>query len=112
MYTLLEFRDVALATCLSAALRRLGVDSNVFNVGLDLDGNAVLSTACLNASELEQVRHLIYAAAILWEANTQKLPANCVRSTDRIRSYLQSIQIHAQLLCYLSAPWQLQTWVT
>lgn len=62
MYTLLEFKEEALAEYLNSALRRHGLDSHVFNVGVGQGGEAVFSIACLNASELKQARYLIYSS--------------------------------------------------
>lgn len=62
MYTLLDFKDEALAEYLNSALRRHGLDSYVFNVGVDPDGNDMFAIACLNVSEMQQARHLIYSS--------------------------------------------------
>ncbi len=62
MYTLLDFKEEVLAEYLNTALRRHGLDSYVFNVGVDCDGNAIFSIACLNVSEMQQARRLIYSS--------------------------------------------------
>jgi hypothetical protein len=67
MYTLLEFKEEALATYLNSALRRHGLDSYVFNNGVDHKGRALFSITCLNASEMKQARHLIYSSRYFLE---------------------------------------------
>lgn len=62
MYTLLDFKEEALAEYLNSALRRHGLDSYVFNTGVSPEGEAMFSIVCLNASELGQARHLIYSS--------------------------------------------------
>ncbi|WP_374439437.1 hypothetical protein [Pseudomonas panipatensis] len=63
MYTLLDFKEEALAEYLNSALRRHGLDSYVFNTGVSPEGEAIYSIACLNASELGLARHLIYSSS-------------------------------------------------
>jgi hypothetical protein len=62
MYILLEFKEQALADYLNLALRRHGVDCYVFTVGVAPDGTAVHCVACLQPSEVDQARHLIYSS--------------------------------------------------
>ncbi|MCP1648477.1 MULTISPECIES: hypothetical protein [Pseudomonas aeruginosa group] len=79
MHTLLDFKEEALAEYLNSALRRHGLDSYVFNVGVAADGSPLFSIACPNVSEMSQARYLIYtstefirdihpeAAEVLWK---------------------------------------------
>ncbi|MGY4533183.1 hypothetical protein ACVW0Y_002313 [Pseudomonas sp. TE3786] len=60
MYTLLEFKEQTRATYLNAALRQHGLDSDVVNIGVDPEGNAIFSIVCFRVSQLTLARHLIY----------------------------------------------------
>ena len=62
MYSLIELNNESQAEYLNSALRRHGLDSFVFKNGIDPDGRAIFSISCLNASELDQARHLIYSS--------------------------------------------------
>ena len=62
MFTLLDFKDETLAEYLNTALRRHGLDSYVFNVGVAPDGEPMFSITCPNASELDLARYLIYSS--------------------------------------------------
>lgn len=62
MHTLLDFKEEALAEYLNSALRRHGLDSYVFNVGVAPDGSPLFSIACPNVSEMKQGRYLIYSS--------------------------------------------------
>ncbi|WP_146036027.1 hypothetical protein [Pseudomonas sp. LFM046] len=62
MYTLLDFTNKDFAEYFNSALRRHGLDSYVFAFGLGPDGEEIFSVACLNASELQQARYLIYSS--------------------------------------------------
>jgi hypothetical protein len=62
MYTLLEFKDEALATYLNSALRRHGLDSDVISLGVDPQGLPIFTIICLRISQLTLARHLIYSS--------------------------------------------------
>ncbi len=62
MYTLLEFKEEALADYLNSALRRHGLDTSVFNIGVAPDGKPLYAITSHKASELDLARHLIYSS--------------------------------------------------
>jgi hypothetical protein len=62
MHTLLDFKEEALAEYLNSALRRHGLDSHVFKIGVARDGSPLFSIACPNVSEMKQARYLIYSS--------------------------------------------------
>lgn len=62
MFLLIEFKEEPLAEYVNSALRRHGVDSQVYNVGVFPDGSPVFAIACFLTAEMDQARHLLYTS--------------------------------------------------
>lgn len=117
MYTLLDFKEEALAEYLNSALRRHGLDSHVLNVGVDPDGHTLFSIVCPNVSDMKQARHLICTSPqflgdihpetaselrkVRWEARYKSRPLIIRLLTSRPALVLSALALAAAALGYV-----------